>query len=402
MKLIIKQTSLLLSLCLGLISCKTEKKSNVEDVQLIKKAQRIHLLTTTIDTHDDINVKNFTDSINYSQDTETQVNLPKMQRGALDVAWFIVYTGQGDLTAEGYKKAAINAQSKFDAIHRLVNKYAPNNIGLATNSQQVDSLRKVGKKVAMIGVENAYPIGEDLSEVKRYYDLGARYMSLAHNGHNQFSDSNTGEFDNTAKHEGISELGKKVIDLMNYYGIMVDISHPSKEAIRQTIAHSKAPIIASHSSARALSDHPRNLDDEQLQWVKESGGVVQTVALALFVNKEKHEKHEAAKKSYASETLDEKTLAEIKKEHPPVSVSDFVDHIDYIKNKIGIDHVGISSDFDGGGGIEGWQDASETFNVTLELVKRGYSQEEIAKIWSGNLLRVLDETQRVAQELQSK
>ena len=139
-----------------------------------------------------------------------------------------------------------------------------------------------------------------------------------------------------------------------------------------------------------------------MQWVKESGGVVQTVALALFVNKEKHEKHEAAKESYATETLDEKTLAKIKKEHPPVSVSDFVDQIEYIKNKIGIDHVGISSDFDGGGGIEGWQDASETFNVTLELVKRGYSQGEIAKIWSGNLLRVLDETQRVAQELQSK
>ena len=402
MKLIIKQTSLLLGLCLGFLSCMTEKKPNGEDVQLIQKAQRIHLLTTTIDTHDDINVKNFTDSINYSQDTETQVSLPKMQRGVLDVAWFIVYTGQGDLTAEGYKKAAINAQAKFDAIHRLVSKYAPKNIGLATNSQQVDSLRKMGKKVAMIGVENAYPIGEDLSEVKRYYDLGARYMSLAHNGHNQFSDSNTGEFDNTAKHKGISELGKKVIDSMNYYGIMVDISHPSKEAIRQTIAHSKAPIIASHSGARALSDHPRNLDDEQLQWVKESGGVVQTVALALFVNKEKHEKHEAAKESYATETLDEKTLAKIKKEHPPVSVSDFVDQIEYIKNKIGIDHVGISSDFDGGGGIEGWQDASETFNVTLELVKRGYSQGEIAKIWSGNLLRVLDETQRVAQELQSK
>ena len=402
MKLIIKQSSLLLGLCLGFLSCMTEKKPNGEDVQLIQKAQRIHLLTTTIDTHDDINVKNFTDSINYSQDTETQVNLPKMQRGALDVAWFIVYTGQGDLTAEGYKKAAINAQAKFDAIHRLVSKYAPKNIGLATNSQQVDSLRKMGKKVAMIGVENAYPIGEDLSKVKRYYDLGARYMSLAHNGHNQFSDSNTGEFDNTAKHKGISELGKKVIDSMNYYGIMVDISHPSKEAIRQTIAHSKAPIIASHSGARALSDHPRNLDDEQLQWVKESGGVVQTVALALFVNKEKHEKHEAAKESYATETLDEKTLAKIKKEHPPVSVSDFVDQIEYIKNKIGIDHVGISSDFDGGGGIEGWQDASETFNVTLELVKRGYSQGEIAKIWSGNLLRVLDETQRVAQELQSK
>jgi microsomal dipeptidase-like Zn-dependent dipeptidase len=188
---------------------------------------------------------------------------------------------------------------------------------------------------------------------------------------------------------------------MNYYGIMVDISHPSKEAIKQTIAHSKAPVIASHSSARALSDHPRNLDDEQLQWVKESGGVVQTVALAAFVNKEKDKAFKKAKDSLMKSDP-EASLETIKSLYPPVNVSDFVDHIDYIKEKIGIDHVGISSDFDGGGGIEGWQDASETFNVTLELVKRGYSEEDIAKIWGGNLLRVLDDVQAIAKELQSK
>ena len=396
-----KKTILILVLGLFWMSCQTKKTQGSTDVQLVQKAQQIHLNTTTLDTHDDINVQNFTDSLNYTQDTDTQVNLPKMERGALDVAWFIVYTGQGDITPVGYKKAAANAQSKFDAIHRLVEVYAPNKIGLATSSKQVVDLRKEGKKVAMIGVENAYPLGENLNEVKRYSELGARYMSLAHNGHNQFSDSNTGEFDNTATHNGISELGKKVIDSMNYYGIMVDISHPSKEAIRQTIAHSKAPVIASHSGVRALSDHPRNLDDEQLQWVKENAGVVQTVALALFVNKEKHEKYREALKNLENPE-DKEALTALKKEFPPVDVADFVDHIDYIKNKIGIDHVGISSDFDGGGGIEGWQDASETFNVTLELVKRGYTEEDVAKIWSGNLLRVLDKAQRVAETLQKK
>ena len=388
---------LVLLLLSFLISCK--EQNTQPDIALIQKAQLIHMKTLTLDTHDDINVKNFTDSLNYSMDTDTQVNLPKMERGGLDVAWFIVYTGQGELNAEGYQKAAANAQSKFDAIHRLVKEYVPNKIGLAVSSKDVDSLRKIGKKVAMIGVENAYPLGEDLNQVKRYYDLGARYMSLAHNGHNQFSDSNTGEFDNTAKHNGISELGKKLIDSMNYYGIMVDISHPSKEAIRQTIAHSKAPVIASHSSARALSNHPRNLDDEQLEWVKENGGVIQTVALALFVNKEKHEKYKNALEKLEDQN-DAEALKALKKEFPPVDVADFVDHIDYIKNKIGIDHVGISSDFDGGGGIEGWKDASETFNVTLELVKRGYTEEEISKIWSGNLLRVLDKTAKIASELQ--
>ncbi|MDA9225973.1 dipeptidase [Flavobacteriaceae bacterium] len=381
-----------------LIQC--QDTNSTPDVSLLQKAQLIHLTTTTLDTHDDINVKNFTDSLNYTQNLDTQVNLPKMQAGALDVAWFIVYTGQGELTPEGYKKAAENAQAKFDAIHRLVEVYGKNKIALATTSKEVDSLRKIGKKVAMIGVENAFPIGENIEEVARYYAMGARYMSLAHNGHNQFSDSNTGEFDNTAKHNGISELGKQIIEKMNYYGIMVDISHPSKEAIRQTIAHSKAPVIASHSSARALSDHPRNLDDAQLQWVKDSGGVVQTVALAAFLNKEKAAAHKKAKASLLK-TDPNADLAALKATYPPVNVSDFVDHIDYIKNKIGIDHVGISSDFDGGGGIEGWKDASETFNVTLELVKRGYSEEEIAKIWSGNLLRVLDRVQAVAQELQN-
>ena len=370
-----------------------------KEVAIQQRAQLIHLKTTTLDTHNDIDVKNFTDSLNYSQNTDTQVNLPKMQAGALDVSWFIVYTKQGDLTPEGYKKAADNAQSKFDAIRRLTEIYAPTKIGLATSSAELDSLRKMSKKVAMIGVENAYPIGLDTASVKRYYDMGARYMSLAHNGHNQFSDSNTGEFDNTAKHGGISALGKQIIEKMNYYGIMVDISHPSKEAIRQTIAHSKAPVIASHSSARALSDHPRNLDDEQLGWVKESGGVVQTVALAAFVNKEKAAAYKKAKDSILK--IDPKaSLETIKKSTPPVNVSDFVDHIDYIKNKIGIDHVGISSDFDGGGGIEGWRDASQTYNITLELVRRGYSEQEIGKIWSGNLLRVLDRTQEVAKELQ--
>ena len=420
-----------LSLLLG-----CEKKTLSTEVDLIQKAQRIHLNALTLYTHDYINLTHFSAETNYAQDTDTQVNLPKMERGGLDVAWFVVYTGQGELDAEGYKKAAVNAQSKFEGIHRLVDTYAPMKMGLATSVSEVDSLRKLGKKIAMIVVENAYPLGENLSEIKRYFDLGARYMSLAHNGHNQFSDSNTGEFDATALHNGISELGKKVIDSMNYYGIMVDISHPSKEAIRQTIHRSKAPVIASHSGVRALSDHPRNLDDEQLDWVKANGGVVQAVALALFVNKTKQEKHQEALEAvyrktakqlgmeYLTSTQQRKLseedqaayelqwekltlealpqIEQIKKTHPPVNVSDFVDHVDYLKNKIGIDHVGISSDFDGGGGIDGWKDASETFNVTLELVKRGYSEEEIYQIWSGNLLRVLKDVETIAEQLQQR
>jgi len=361
-------------------SCK-----NDQNTLLINKAKEIHERIIILDTHNDIDVKNFKSTYNYSIDTKNQVNIPKMIKGGLDVSWLIVYTKQGPLDNDGYLKAKENAFSKFNAIQRLVYLYAPDQIELATSSNKVRQIIETGKKVAMIGVENAYPIGLDTAYVKKFYDMGARYMSLAHNGHNQLSDSNTGEFDNTSLHDGISELGKQVIEKMNYYGMMVDISHPSKEAIRQTIHHTKAPVIASHSSARNLSNHPRNLDDEQLKWIKENGGVVQVVALDEFLNKTKHDAH-----------LENPEL------NPPVDLSDFVDHIDYIKNLIGIDHVGISSDFDGGGGIEGWQDASQTFNVTLELVKRGYSENEISKIWSGNLLRVLDETEKLAKTLQNK
>ena len=330
-------------------------------------------LITTMDTHDDINVENFTESLNYTMNTDTQVNLPKMIEGGLDVAWFIVYTGQGELNEKGYKAAHDNAMAKFDAINRLVTVYAPDQIELALTSDDVYRIHKKGKKVAMIGVENAYPIGVDTSNVRKYWEKGARYMSLAHNGHSQFSDSNTGERDGVYLHNGLSELGKQMVRLLNYYGIMIDISHPSKEAIHQMIELSQAPVIASHSSARALRDHSRNLDDEQLEWIKQNGGVIQTVALGNYLTD---------------------------REDPPPNIEDFIDHIDYMVDKIGIDHVGISSDFDGGGGIVGWQDASETQNVTTALRNRGYSEVEIAKIWGGNLMRVLDEVQNIAEQMQ--
>ena len=346
---------------------------------LLEKAKTIHDNIITLDTHCDINVKNFTDSINYSQNLNTQCNIPKMESGGLDVAWFVVYTGQGDLTDDGYKKAYDNAISKFEAIHNLVNSYAPERIGLALTSADVKKIHSSGKKVAMIGIENGYPIGMDIKNVEKFYNMGARYMSLAHNGHSQLSDSNTGEKDGVYLHNGLSDLGIEVIKEMNSLGMMIDISHPSKEAIRQMIEISKAPVIASHSSARKLCDHSRNLDDEQLGWIKENGGVVQTVAFKSYLNSEKSKPNSDNK----------------------VDVSDFVDHIDYLVNLMGINHVGISSDFDGGGGVEGWSDASETFNVTLELVKRGYDEAEIEKIWSGNLLRVLDEVSLISNQLQS-
>ena len=353
-------------------------KLNYDNNKLFEKANKIHNNVITLDTHCDINIKNFTDSINYSQNLKTQCNIPKMELGGLDVAWFIVFTGQGDLSEQGYKKAYDNAISKFNAIHDLVDTYASEKIELALSSEDVRKIHQKGKRIAMIGVENGYPIGLDIKNVEKFYNMGARYMSLAHNGHSQLSDSNTGEKDGIYLHNGLSEFGVDVIREMNRLGIMIDISHPSKEAIRQMITLSKAPVIASHSSARSLCDHSRNLEDEQLGWIKNNGGVVQTVAFKSYLNSEKV------------------------KNNISVNVSDFVNHIDYLVKTIGINHVGISSDFDGGGGIEGWNDASETFNVTLELVRRNYSEVEIEKLWSGNLLRVLDEVSETAIRLQKE
>ncbi len=422
---------LALFLCILSINC-AEKPENKNDTDLMSKAKEIHENVITIDTHDDINVKNFTDSINYTQDLDTQVTLPKMIEGGLDVVFLIVYTGQDTLSPSGYEKAEENAMAKFKAIHRLTKEYAPEQIGLAVSSEEVRELHSSGKKVAMIGVENAYPMGTDLANFERYYNLGARYISLSHNGHSQFCDSNTGEEDDAWLYNGLSELGEKAVDEMNRIGIMIDLSHVSKESMMQIVRRSKAPVIASHSSARALCDHSRNLDDEQLKALKENGGVVQTVAFSSYLNTGKHEARseylqalhnevadslglqwysrreryalsEAEQEAYKEDAAKIQQVADSllkkRKDVPPgVDVGDLVDHIDYMVDLIGIDHVGISSDFDGGGGIEGWQDASETLNVTIELVKRGYTEEEIEKLWGGNLLRVLDEVSEIAEK----
>nr|WP_321223553.1 dipeptidase [uncultured Psychroserpens sp.] len=404
-------------------------------IALVERAKAIHERVITLDTHCDINVKNFTDSINYTQNLESQVNLPKMNAGGLDVAWFIVYTGQDSLNDEGFKKAYDNAMSKFNAINKLVKDIAPDQIELAVTSDDVRRISAEGKKVAMIGIENGYPVGTDISNVEKFYNLGARYMSLSHNGHSQLCDSNTGEENDDWLHDGLSDLGKDVIKEMNRLGMMIDVSHPSKESMKQMIELSEAPIIASHSSARALCDHSRNLDDEQLEWMKKNGGVIQTVAFQTYTNTEKNDIRNKAIREIREEiaaSLDTKwydwselkTLSKEEKDAfyeirakiikladekavqiedfpSKVNVADFVDHIDYMVEKIGLKHVGISSDFDGGGGVDGWSDASETFNVTLELVKRGYTEKEIEQLWSGNLLRVLDEVQAVAKKMQS-
>jgi membrane dipeptidase len=452
------------ALLAGVLGDSPSAQQPAADEALIAKARQIHDRVITLDTHNDINPGNFTAERNYTQDLGNQVNLPKMIKGGLDASFFIVYVGQNRgenaFTKEGYDNAYRQAIEKFEAIHRLTDQIAPDQIELALTPADVRRIAKSGKKVALIGVENGYPLGDEttaLERVREFQKRGARYLSLAHNGHSQLADSNTGEADGVWLHNGLSALGRQVIAELNRVGIMVDISHPSKQANLQAMALSKAPVIASHSAARAVFDHSRNLDDELLAALEKNGGVVQTVAFATYVkvNRPSAERTAALEKlaaefkvpvsalerggrgagrgrgqgagrgtaatgapaagapqrgrgNNALAALSDEQRAELQKQledinakfppPPRAGVKDFVDHIDYLVKKIGIDHVGISSDFDGGGGVEGWSDASETFNVTLELVRRGYTEEQIAKMWSGNLLRVMEQVQKIAAQ----
>jgi membrane dipeptidase len=397
-----------------------------DDVQT--RARRIHERVITIDTHDDIPFNFATPDVNPCGPLDRQVDVPKMREGGLDVAFFIVFVGQTERTPDNYERAKADAMTKFDAIHRMAEQLCPDQIEIAYSAADVERITRSGKLVAAIGIENGYVIGKDLSLLAKYQQLGARYMTLAHGGHNDIADSATPrQNEPPSEHDGLSAFGEQVVAEMNRVGIMVDVSHISKAAALDAMRASKAPVIASHSSTRVLADVPRNMDDETLLALKQNGGVMQTVALAGYVKVPPAERQQAIQQlrqefgltggggrggrgggggldQLAPERRAEydRKLAEIEARWPfsRPTVQDFVDHIDHAVKLIGIDHVGISSDFDGGGGIDGWNSAAETFNVTLELVRRGYTEEQIAKLWGGNLLRVWRDTERVARELQ--
>lgn len=427
------KASLVLALLVGVSCGGTEPMESVADVapsedEIVEQARGIHERVLTIDTHDDIPFNFATEEVDPGVRGERQVDLPKMREGLLDVGYFVVFVGQTPRTPENYEKAKSDAMMKFDAIHRMTDEMYPDEIGFANTADEIESIHAAGKLVATIGIENGYVIGKDLSLVEKYHDLGARYMTLAHGGHNDIADSATPRADEPeSEHDGLSEFGEEVVAEMNRVGMMVDVSHISKQAMLDAVVASRAPVIGSHSSMRAINDHPRNMDDEQLLALKDNGGVIQTVALGSFVKSASPERQDAiatlreemgiegrnVARSLGEQELSEDEyearlseyetrLAQIDEQWPPANVADFVDHIDHGVDLIGIDHIGISSDFDGGGGIVGWNDASETGNVTLELVRRGYSEEEIAKLWGGNLLRVLREAERIASEMQGE
>jgi len=374
---------------------------------LISYSQQLRAEYLTLDSHIDIP---FDYMINPEHDpgnnTDMQVDFQKMLDGNLDGGFFIVYVGQSELNKNGYQEAKEKAIIKFNAINKMVEKY-PNKIVLVKSPEEVYEAKRDKKLFAAIGIENGYVIGEDIELLKYYYDLGARYMTLSHIGHNQISDSSLPKKslnNDIEMHGGLSNFGKITVKKMNELGMMIDISHVSDKSALQAIKLSHHPVIASHSGARSVADHPRNIPDNIIREIAKKGGVVQVVAFSSYVkvNKKRTDSIINLRDSILTMTGDNNFIPEkhmklieykngmdkINKEFPLPGIDSFIDHIDHIVDLVGIDYVGISSDFGGGGGIEGWSDASQTFNITNSLLLRGYSKDEVNKIWSENFLRV--------------
>lgn len=393
----------ILAITLALSACgETESK-------LEKRAARIHEAALTIDSHTDTPMGMTRPGFNFMERNESgrsKVDLPRMKEGGLDGIWFAAFVGQGPRTPEGNQKAMEEVFMILDTIEAVVQRN-PDELEIATTAADLKRIAGQGRRAIYIGIENGYPIGGDLGLLDTYYKRGVRYVTLVHSDNNDICDSST----DSIEHGGLSPFGEKVVAKMNDLGMMVDVSHSSDETFRAVIELSRAPIIASHSCAKALCDNPRNLSDELLLKLKDNGGVIQMCILGAYLKtlapnpkrdsariavREKHgnyyELDNVGKDAFLIDwyAVNDKFPREL------ATVSDAVDHIDHIVELIGIDHVGIGTDFDGGGGLADCFDVSQMGNITLELIRRGYSENEVKKIWGGNLTRVLMEVEAAA------
>jgi membrane dipeptidase len=328
----------------------------------------LHASTLSLDTHVDIPWPSPPDP---RGETTRCVDYPKMVAGGRNAVVFAAYLPQGPRTAEGHAEASERAEAMLRSIRATAE--GPGR-RICSRADEVEAAFAAGDTAVLLAVENGYAMGEDLSRLALWRELGVCYLTLTHNGHNLLSDSAIALpalGDAPALHGGLSELGRAAIAEMNRLGILVDVSHVAKSGMMQAVALSRSPVVATHTCCRALRDHPRNVDDEQMDALKASGGLVQITAVSAFLRNADADGRFRAK------------------------VSDIADHVDYAVKRIGVRHVGLSSDFDGGGGVEGWRTAAETANLTAELARRGYGAEELGLLWSGNFLRLM----RAAEEL---
>lgn len=378
--------------------------------ELIEKANRIHNKALTVDSHVDTPLALTRPGFRFGERHEHagrshKLDLPRMEEGGLDGVFFAVFVGQKERTEAGNRAALLQVEKIMDSIQTTVSRY-PDQLEMAVSPKEFRKIAKQGKHAIFLGMENGYPIGNNLSLVDSFYNAGIRYITLCHSYNNDICDSST----DSVEFDGLSAFGEEVVARMNDLGMMIDVSHASDASFYDVIEQSATPIIASHSCARALCDNPRNLSDDMLLKLKENGGVIQMCILSAYVktpepNPQRDSARQAVYEKHGNyyELDDQGREAflvdwyKVDVDFPQklATVSDVVDHIDHIVEVAGIDHVGIGTDFDGGGGVEGCYDVSEMGNITLELVRRGYTRREIEKIWSGNLMRVMNE---VAQQ----
>jgi membrane dipeptidase len=382
---------------------------NNSEEQLIKRADKIHASILTVDTHCDTPMEFSTAGFDLGvRHADGCVDFPRMIEGGLAAEFFAVFIGQGPRNDSSFNRVHQKALDIFDAIHKNVEKNSAM-AEIALTADDAYRIKKTGKLAAFIGVENGYPIGMDISRIKQYYDLGARYITLCHTKNNDICDSSNDP--KGPESNGLSPLGTQVVKEMNRLGMMVDISHISDKSFYDVLKVTKAPVIASHSSCRALCGSPRNLTDDMLLALKENGGVIQICILGNYLrtpepNPEMEAKLKEIQDKYgdynvltneAKNQMRTEYRAVQKKYEKPATVKDVVDHIDHVVQVIGIDYVGIGTDFDGGGGVEGCRTVAEMKNITIEMLRRGYSKSEITRIWGGNVMRVLRKVEETAK-----
>lgn len=377
----------------------------------------LHERILAVDAHVDIPLDFATATHDPSGYTFAQFDLPKMRAGGVAAAFLVVYTSQGALDVDGIARARLMAEQRWQSIERLVRSF-PDQVALARSASDVERIRSSGRSAVLIGMENAYPLGQSVDDVDRWASRGVKYVGITHVGDNQFGGSSSPGAASDGSRlgtSGLTELGRRLVSALNQAGIMVDVSHASRETMMQAVALSVAPVVASHSAARAVTDTDRNLDDDQLRALAARGGVAQMVAHASYIGRPNPARQKAmadvrnelglgdaeamARLTPSQRARLAEGMARIDAQYPRPTVAEFVDHIDHAVAVAGIDHVGIASDFDGGGGITGWMDHSESHSVTLELLRRGYGEDQIRKLWGGNILRVMAEVDRVAADL---
>lgn len=350
-------------------------KNNIQfDRKTFEEIDDFHRQILTLDSHIDLS-KDFRDTM-FESKQESQVDFPKMKNGNLAAACFVAYVPQGKCQQNAYKEAFNKAIELLKNINSQKGTSHGINVRVCSHVSDIKTSFDKGCITVIPVIENGYVMGEDIENLKYFKGLGARYMTLTHNGHNALADSAVPRpalGDEKEKHGGLSQLGREAIEEMNNLGIVVDVSHGSRKTMLQATDFSKVPVIASHSCVKALCDHRRNLDDEQLKLLASKGGVIQITAMADFLRRGGDQPNNR------------------------VTISDFVDHLDYVVRLVGPQYVGISSDFEGGGGIDGWDRVDQSVNITRELLRRGYNESEIRAFWSGNLLRVFQKAEDYAR-----